>query len=253
MGNLRCPTLRCQVGPGLLLPGSREDPQHGDAAGQRQRDAEELPEAHGAGAFTGRHCFLCRQENAMKIETIMLGKVLTNSKGGRFIPLRTEGGSDAPTWRSEWLRVLWNPSSFGDPEAVRVALCLEPDDAAKTFFRETEERVTKALSEHSLHDTRIFGKPLKPEEVKERMASAVKTSTRGTEFLKLKLHYDKVRFWGPQGEELPTQQWDLQGCLCKVHVELRQVLLMTSQCGVLAEVTDVMLQQCEAPKPQCPF
>ena len=108
--------------------------------------------------------------------------------------------------------------------------------------------MAKALSEHSQRDSRIFGKPFKPEEVKERMASAVKTSTHGTEFLKLKLNWERVRLWGPEGEELPTQQWDLQGCLCKVHVELRQIWLMSSQCGVLAEVTDVMLQQCEAPK-----
>ena len=185
--------------------------------------------------------------------TIMLGNILTNSKGGRYIPLRTEGGSDVPTWKSDWLKVIWNPSCYGDPEAVRVSMCLEPDEAARAFFRETEELVTKALSEHSQRDSRIFGKPLKPEEVKERLTSAVKTSTRGTEFLKLKLNYDKMRLWGPDGEELPVQKWDLQGCLCKVHVELRQVWLMSSQCGVLAEVTDVMLQQAEPPKPQCPF
>ena len=185
--------------------------------------------------------------------TILLGNILTNSKGGRYIPLRTEGGSDVPTWKSDWLKVIWNPSCYGDPEAVRVSMCLEPDEAARAFFRETEELVTKALSEHSQRDSRIFGKPLKPEEVKERMASALKTSTRGTEFLKLKLNYDKMRLWGPDGEELPVQKWDLQGCLCKVHVELRQVWLMSSQCGVLAEVTDVMLQQAEPPKPQCPF
>ncbi|CAE7029216.1 unnamed protein product [Symbiodinium natans] len=125
--------------------------------------------------------------------TIQLGNVLlTNAKGGKFIPLRGDGG-DAPTWKSQWLKVIWNPSNYGDPEAVRVSMCLEPDDAAKAFFRDTEERVTKALSEHSLRDSRIFGKPLKPEEVKERMASAVKTSTRGTEFLKLKMNWERVR------------------------------------------------------------
>ena len=184
--------------------------------------------------------------------TIQLGNILTNSKGGKYIPLRGDGG-DAPTWKSNWLKVIWNPSSYGDPEAVRVSMCLEPDEAARAFFRETEEWAAKALSEHSQRDSRIFGKPLKPEEVQERMASALKISTKETEFLKLKLHWDKVRLWGPEGEKLPAQKLHLQGCLCKVHVELRQVWLMSSQCGVLAEVTDVMLQHCEPPEPQCPF
>ena len=85
------------------------------------------------------------------------------------------------------------------------------------------------------------------------MVSALKVSTRGTEFLKLKLRWEKAQLWGPAGEEIPRQPLDLQGCHCRLRVELRQVWLMTSQCGVLAEITDVMLQQQEPPKPSCPF
>ena len=116
-----------------------------------------------------------------------------------------------------------------------------------------EDQVAPQLSEHSSRDQRIFGKFLPPHDVKQRMVSALKVSTRGTEFLKLKLHWEKARLWGPEGEEIPQQRCDLQGCHCRLRVELRQVWLMSSQCGVLAEITDVMLQQQEPPKPSCPF
>ena len=119
-----------------------------------------------------------------------LGNIQTNSKGGKYLPLRGQGG-DPPTWKSEWLKVLWNPSSYGDPEAVRVSVCLEPDEAATSFFLEVEDQLAAQLSEHSSRDQRIFGKFLQPEDVKQRMVSAVKVSTRGTEFLKLKLHWEK--------------------------------------------------------------
>ena len=128
---------------------------------------------------------------------MQLGNIQTNSKGGKYLPLRGQGG-DPPTWKSEWLKVLWNPS--GDPEAVRVSVCLEPDEAAKSFFLEVEDQLAAQLSEHSSRDQRIFGKFLQPEDVKQRMVSALKVSTRGTEFLKLKLHWEKAQLWGPAGE-----------------------------------------------------
>ena len=190
--------------------------------------------------------------SAQSAMAMQLGNIQTNSKGGKYLPLRGQGG-DPPTWKSEWLKVLWNPSCYGDPEAVRVSVCLEPDEAAKSFFLEVEDQLAAQLSEHSSRDQRIFGKFLQPEDVKQRMVSALKVSIRGTQFLKLKLRWEKVQLWGPGGEESPQQPLDLQGCHCRLRVELRQVWLMTSQCGVLAEITDVMLQQQEPPKPSCPF
>ena len=172
---------------------------------------------------------------------------------GRKVLAAARTGRRPADLKSEWLKVLWNPSCYGDPEAVRVSVCLEPDEAAKSFFLEVEDQLAAQLSEHSSRDQRIFGKFLQPEDVKQRMVSALKVSTRGTEFLKLKLHWEKAQLWGPAGEEIPRQALDLQGCHCKLRVELRQVWLMTSQCGVLAEITDVMLQQQEPPKPSCPF
>ena len=109
---------------------------------------------------------------------MQLGNIQTNSKGGKYLPLRGQGG-DLPTWKSEWLKVLWNPSCYGDPEAVRVSVCLEPDEAAKSFFLEVEDQLAAQLSEHSSRDQRIFGKFLQPEDVKQRMVSALKVSTRG--------------------------------------------------------------------------
>ena len=98
---------------------------------------------------------------------MQLASIQTNAKGGKYLPLRGEGG-DPPTWKSEFLKVLWNPSSYGDPEAVRVSVCLEPNKAAREFFLELEDQVAARLSEHSSRDQRIFGKFLPPHDVKQR-------------------------------------------------------------------------------------
>ena len=62
---------------------------------------------------------------------MQLASIQTNAKGGKYL---RRGRRPAPTWKSEFLKVLWNPSSYGDSEAVRVSVCLEPDKAAREFF-----------------------------------------------------------------------------------------------------------------------
>ena len=52
------------------------------------------------------------------------------------------------------------------------------------------------------------------------------------------------------GEEL-KEPGDLAGRECKVSCELRQVWLMTAQCGLLVEVADVMLK--DSTNERCPF
>ena len=168
---------------------------------------------------------------------MQLASIQTNAKGGKYPPLRGEGG-DPP----------WNPSCYGDPEAVRVSVCLEPDKAAREFFLEVEDQVAAQLSEHSSRDQRIFGKFLPPHDVKQRMVSALKVSTRGTEFLKLKLHWEKVG---------PGRRGDPPAAVRPAGLPLQAArgapAGLAPQCGVLAEITDVMLQQQEPPKPSCPF
>ena len=74
---------------------------------------------------------------------------------------------------------------------------------------------------------------------------------RGSAFLKAKLNWDRARFWDADGQPLECPG-DLAGRLAKVHVELRQVWLMSPQCGLLLEVTDPQLREA-APQAECPF
>ena len=62
----------------------------------------------------------------------------------------------------------------------------------------------------------------------------------------------RSRIWGPNQEEL-AEPGDLAGRECKVRCELRQVWVMSNQCGLLLEVTDLQLKAYEAAGPVCPF
>lgn len=184
---------------------------------------------------------------------IALGELLTNTKGGKSLPLRREGSSEPVVWQSaEVQKILWQPSAYNDADAKRVPICLEPEETAGRELEELEQQVVQLLSKHSFSDTKIFGKSLAPHEVEARMQSCRRTSARGNSFLKFKLNWDRVRVWDPSGQ--PLQEFgDLAGRSCKVRVEMRQCWLMPPSWGILMEVTDLMLMEAAPPQIQCPF
>ena len=181
---------------------------------------------------------------------VELGDLSFNKQGGKFFPLRSACGR-APEWTSaEWLKILWHPSGFKDPSARRVSLCLETDEGTRAHFRSVEERLVRSLAALAQKDTRLFGKLQTESEVKERFLSCLKANTRSEAFLKTKMDWERLRIWGPKGEVL-KEPGELAGRDCKVRCELRQVWLMTGQCGLLVEVTDLMLK--DSGNERCPF
>ena len=167
-------------------------------------------------------------------QQIELGDLLTNSKGGRFLPLRGADGAP-PSWLSpEWLKIIWHPAAYGDQEARRVNVCFEPDAAAADFFAGLERELVDRLAAKSAHEPKILNKALARPEIEARTAGQLL----------------------PQGEaELGGQPLespgDLAGRLAKVRVELRQVWLMSPQCGLLLEVTDLQLREAAARQAEC--
>ena len=108
----------------------------------------------------------------------------------------------------------------------------------------------RSLATLAQKDTRLFGKLQTESEVKERFLSCLKANARSGAFLKTKMDWDRLRIWGPTGEVL-KEPGELAGRECKVRCELRLVWLMTGQCGLLVEVTDLMLR--ESSNERCPF
>ena len=177
--------------------------------------------------------------------SVKLGELTTNQRGGRVFP------ASAEAWQpQEWMRILWHPSPYGSEEARRLPLCLEPNEAAVADLETLEKDVKSQLTQRSLGDAKIFGRYLTASDVEARFVSCLKTSARGNSFIKLKVDLSRVRFWDAEQQPL-EEPGDLAGRACKVRTELKQVWLMSGQCGLLLEVTDLMLKE-QLPQ-QCPF
>ena len=83
------------------------------------------------------------QTQATCESAIQLGDLTINAKGGKYVPLRRNGGP--PVWQSaEWQKIIWHPAAFNDPSAKRVGLCLEPEEASKAQLQEIEQHLVRA-------------------------------------------------------------------------------------------------------------
>ena len=180
---------------------------------------------------------------------IKLGDLLANPKGGKFFPVCAEDGGPA-VWQCDWIRILWHPTAYNGEDARRLPLCLEPNQAAATELAGFEKALVAQLAARSQTDPKLFGRMLTTQDTESRFVSCLKTSTRGNSFIKLKVCLDQVRLWDAQGQSLP-EMGDLSNRECKVRAELKQVWMMSGQCGLLVEVTDLMLKE-EEPQ-RCPF
>ena len=180
---------------------------------------------------------------------IKLGDLLANPKGGKFFPVCAEDGGPA-VWQCGWIRILWHPTAYNGEDARRLPLCLEPNEAAAAELAGFEKALVAQLASRSMADPKLFGRMLTTQDTEGRFVSCLKTSTRGNSFIKLKVCLDQVRLWDAQGQPLP-EMGDLTNRECKVRAELKQVWMMSGQCGLLVEVTDLMLKE-EEPQ-RCPF
>ena len=78
---------------------------------------------------------------------ILLGELLTNTKGGKSLPLRREGSSEPVVWQSaEVQKILWQPSAYNDADAKRVPICLEPVRPSFTLHQSSEDLAVATVS-----------------------------------------------------------------------------------------------------------
>ncbi|OLP76162.1 hypothetical protein AK812_SmicGene43938 [Symbiodinium microadriaticum] len=122
---------------------------------------------------------------------------------------------------------------------LQIWLLSQPDPLELAGF---EKALVAQLASRSMADPKLFGRMLTTQDTEGRFVSCLKTSTRGNSFIKLKVCLDRVRLWDAQGQPL-HEPGDLTNRECKVRPELRQVWMMSGQCGLLIEVTDLMLRE----------
>ena len=166
---------------------------------------------------------------------LILGEVQTNSRGGKFLPLKGN-----PMWRStEPAAVMWEPSAYKDAAGDRVNVCLEATEEAVTAVASWEATAAKMAAKQA---PAMFGKALTEAQLQERFQSCLKTSAQGVKFVKLKATLANVRFWDSEGKRTDAPDC-FRGRRILAAVQPRQLWVMNQQCGLLLELRDVKLDE----------
>ena len=158
---------------------------------------------------------------------LILGEVQTNSRGGKFLPLKGN-----PMWRStEPAAVMWEPSAYKDAAGDRVNVCLMATEEAAAAVAGWEAAAAKQAPA-------MFGKPLTEAQLQERFQSYLKTSAQGVKFVKLKPRWQTCAL-GTARASAPMRL-TASG---KANPGCAMLWVMNQQCGLLLELQNVKLDK----------
>ena len=184
------------------------------------------------------------------LASLALGDVTTTGKGAKQIPLSTIGG-EAVIWRpKDALTVLFEPSAYNQPDATRVNLCLSVTSSVVSCLQDFDEWCVTTLAAQS---SKLLGSQLSVDEVRHRFQPTLRThEANGSQSLRLKINTtgrSAVRIWNPMGTQVcAPQSWSQRSAKCRIR--LKGFWLMAKEIGVVAECTDVQLDEAAA---ECPF
>ena len=182
---------------------------------------------------------------------LSLGDVVVTGKGAKQIPLISKHG-EFVTWNpSDFLTVMFEPSAYNQPDATRLNLCLSVTPAVARSLSAFDEWLTTTLAQESL---RLFGTALSVEEVRGKFLQTLRThEATGSQSLRLKMNTtgrSRVRLWDMARNPISAPPSWTQ-CSAKCKIRLKTIWFMgKNEMGVVAEATDIMLDDAEA---ECPF
>ena len=115
----------------------------------------------------------------LEIRDLTLGELTISAKGAKSIPLKDR--DDTLYYRPEPFRIIWQPKAFNDADASRAPVCFQATDAAQTYFHALDDWIVKTLA---TCPKKYFGQDMTLEQIQDRYASPIKTSSQGWTHLK---------------------------------------------------------------------
>ena len=184
------------------------------------------------------------------LASLALGDVTTTGKGAKQIPLNTVEG-EAVIWRpKDALNVLFEPSAYNAPDATRVNLCLSVTPAVVSCLQDFDNWCVTTLAAQS---SKLLGSQLTVEEVRHRFQPTIRIhEASGSQSLRLKMNTTgraAVRIWSPLGVQVDAPPCWTQ-CSARCRIRLKGFWMMAKEIGVIAECTDVQLDNAVA---ECPW
>ena len=179
----------------------------------------------------------------------------TNAKGQKTAAIVRNGQPAYWTFTSPAVP-LFQPSAYngtaqqGQDTSNKLSLCLsvQPDVMAQA-----EALDTWAIQYAVDNSSRLFGKVLTPEQIKDRYSPVVRKCEKYPPYIKLKISTANERnapsYWTMDKEQRePPENW--QRCSMQCHCRLVGFWVMTTSFGCSVQLNDALVDETEI---RCPF
>ena len=174
-----------------------------------------------------------------------LGNVQVSGKGSKLCQFSYPRGNPV-VWKAPQQTVLFEPSAFGQEDAIRVNICFKPDDDTVRQLAALDNKVVELLVEAS---PIVFGKQLSEDEVRARYTPCLKRHDRYGLSWKAKMGLDKIQCWSADKQPRSNPaKW--AGLKVQPVVQLKSLWIMSKEVGCLFEATHIMIDEAPA---DCPF
>ena len=182
------------------------------------------------------------------LTTLSLGDVVVSGKGSKSAPIQSNGGQAVVLL--EPMRVVFEPSAFGNEDASRVNIVFRPSPELLAGLEAFDEWVIATLAADSV---RYFGRAKAAEQLRDAYTPAAKVSDKYPATRKAKMNIQDpncVKVWDAEKQpRAQPQVW--KDCLTVPRIRLRGLYFMGASFGAVLEMTDAQIV--EEQTVECPF
>ncbi len=186
---------------------------------------------------------------AQHLETLALGEVRTNAKGGKSANATHKSGKPVVITATVPLSCPFGAGIYqGDGTETRLNLDFAQLESLEAIFRGLDEQLIQAAI--AAKDSLWLGKNLTDQQVRENYTSPLKERDGYSATLRCKIDTEKVRCWSWEGAKIPLPDSRAKGCLVCPRIQLQSLWFMSPKWGATFLVTDLRIQE---PCIECPW
>jgi hypothetical protein len=183
-----------------------------------------------------------------QIETIALGELRTNTKGGKFANISQISGIPLIIIATEPLLCPFGASLFQDDgSSTRLNIDFAQLEGLEPIFRNIDEQII--LAAIAAKDS-LWPKGLTDQQIRDNYSSPLKEREGYSTTVRAKIDIDKCRCWNFDGAKIPLPESKGNGCQVCPRIQLQSLWFMSPKWGAVFQTTDLRIQE---PCVQCPW
>ena len=185
---------------------------------------------------------------ATQLDSLALGEVRTNAKGGKSANATHQSGKPVVITATVPLSCPFGAGLYqGDGTETRLNIDFGQLEGLEAMIRGLDEQLIQAAI--TARDS-LWPRGLSEAQVRENFTSALKEREGYSTTLRCKIDTEKCRCWSWEGAKIPLPDSKAKGCQVCPRIQLQNIWFMSPKWGATFQVTDLRIQE---PIQECPW